>query len=320
MSSQPSPKPLISITIKPQTADDAERLTRAFERLTVEDPRLRIVSDPRGPETQVELRGVTEEHLEIAIDRLKRGFSVNAVLHRPKVLYRESLTRPADGEAKHAKQTGGRGEYGHVKLRIQPREPGEGALIENHIAGGQIPEQFLDAVKLGIADALEHGPLGYPIEDICVEIADGSYHDIDSTDAAFRLAASLATQRALEKAGSSLLEPVMRVEVTAPADYEEEIVASLIARGGLPQPYETRGGMRVIRALVPLARLFGYRTELQGKTYGHGSYTAEFHAFLPCEIAGDDEPDSRVREPRQPPPKPRDSTIALPEPRDPNEQ
>lgn len=308
-------KGLMSITIKPQTADDAERLTRAFERLTAEDPQLSVVTDSR--DRQIELRGMSEEHLEVAIDRLKREFGVNAMLDRPKVVYREALTRPADGEAKHAKQTGGRGEYGHVKLRIQPREPGEGALIENKLAGGQIPERFIDAVKLGIADALERGPLGgYPIEDVCVEIADGSYHDVDSSEVAFRLAGALATQRALENAGSVLLEPVMRVEVTAPADYEEEIVATLIARRGLPQPYETRGGMRVIRALVPLARLFGYRTELRGKTYGHGSYTAEFHACVPCETAGDDEPDSRVREPRHPTPNPRDSAIALPEPDD----
>ena len=307
---------LLAVTITPNTPTDAERLARALAELTVVDPhKLRILSAPTASET--ELGFMSEQHLLETIDRL-REFGIEAGVSLPRVIYREALTRPADGAAKHAKRTGGRGEYGHVQLRIQPRQPGEGSRIENHLVGGEIPDQFIAAVQQGIADALECGPLGgYPIEDVCVEIADGSYHDVDSSDAAFKLAASLAIQRAMEKAGSVLMEPVMRVEVVAPADYEEEILASLIARRGLAQPCETRGGMRVIRALVSLANLFGYTSELHSKTYGHASYAAEFHAFLPCEIAGDDDDrDSPVRAPRPPAPTPRDSAIALPEPDD----
>jgi elongation factor G len=302
--------PLLSITITPHTAEDATRLARALVQLT-DDPHLRVLSDDGS---EVELGGASEAHLEIVIDRLHRAFGVNGALSRPRVLYREALTRAADGEAKHARRIADRGEYAHVKVAVYPATHGTGRVIETRIAG-QIPDQFMASVKLGITDGLAHGVLGgYAIEDVRVEICDGSYHDVDSTDAAFRLAASLAVQRAARNADPVLMEPIMRLAVVIPAEYEADVRTSLAARRACLEGILEVGDTRIIRARVPLAQLFGYATDLRARTLGRGSYAVELHAFEPCAREDDDDRASNVRARIDPAPRPRRSGIALPEP------
>lgn len=307
---------VVSISIHPQAADDAERLVRALERLTAEDTQLRVLS-PRAS-SDIEIGCVSEHHLEVTVDRIAREFGVNAGVSRPRVLYREAITRAADGEARHAKQVSERGEYGHVKVRLSPQLSDSGRLIEHGIVGGAIPGEFMPAVEQGVRDALEDGVLaGHPVEDVRVEIVGGSYHDVDSSDVAFRAAASVALQNALRNAEPVLMEPVMRVEVVAPAESEGDVTKNLVARRGAVRETESRGETRIIRAIVPMAELFGYESDLRRRTRGRGSFTSEFEAYVPVvKAADDDDRESPVGVPRPPTPKPRISGIALPEPDD----
>src|SRR5204862_386980 len=223
------------------------------------------------------IAGMGELHLEIIVDRLKREFSVEATVGKPQVAYKETLTRPADGEMKYAKQTGGRGQYGHVKIHLYPGEPGSGYIFENETTGGSIPKEFIKPVDEGIKEALTRGVLaGYPIDDVRIELYDGSYHDVDSSEMAFKIAGSMAFQDAAKKAKPVLLEPVMRVEVVVPKDYMGDVMGNLSSRRGQIQSQEDRGGTQIISARVPLSEMFGYATDLRSRTQGRATYSMHF--------------------------------------------
>jgi elongation factor G len=304
---------LLTIVVEPNTPDDRQRLTDAMQRLTAEDPRCGMRAGPVV--RQVLIGGFSEEHLERILDRLRREFNVKAAVGRPEIAYREALTQPADGEMKYARQTSGAGEYGHVKIRLHPREVGAGYLFENRVLGGAVPAQFIQAVDEGIQDALDHGGIaGYPIHDVRAELHDGSYHDVDSSEAAFRAAASLATAAAVRKGEPVVLEPVMRVETVVPAACATDVVENLVSRRGRVQSRHDSGDMHAVRALVPLAGLFGYGSDFRSRTVGRGTWSMQFEAFVPVPAPDDGDPDSAVGVPRSPAPSPRNSGVALPEP------
>lgn len=302
---------LLSIVIRPNTPDDARRLTRGLEQLTCEDSTIQT----RLLEDHVVLGGISEEQLEIVIDRLKRDFHVNAGLGKPEVSYREAITRTADAEVKHVRQTDGRGEYAQVKIRLHPGDLGTGYRFENRVTGGAIPAQFIESVDRGIQDRLTHGVVaGYPVEDVRVVLDDGSYHDVDSSEAAFRTAGFLAAEEGLRRGNPVLLEPVMDLEVVVPADYGREITNDLVARRGHIQSVEHEGETKIIRAVVPLAGLFGYAIDLRTRTLGRGTRSMQFHSYMPYRSGDDERDDSLVGAPVRPRPRPRSSAVSLPEP------
>jgi elongation factor G len=307
---------LISLAVTPKTRADAERLAQGLQALRSEDPALRFDT---GDETGETVIGASSElHLEIVVDRLKREFNVEAALGRPRVAFKETLTRPADGEMKYVSQADGRGQYGHVKLRLHPAEPGSGCILENRLTGGAIPARFIESVSEGIRDTLAHGVVaGYPIDDVRIELHDGSYHDVDSTPAAFRIAGTLAAWVAVRKAKPVLLEPVMRVDVVAPTEHVGDVLTNLIRRRGQIQSRQDLDGTQAVRASVPLAGLFGYATDLRGLTRGRGVYTMRFEEYRPFradEGSSDEDRDSIVGAPLRPAPTLRASGVALPEP------
>ncbi len=309
---------LLSLAIGPKTPADAERLAQALEQLTEEDPTFSFKADQQTGE--VVIAGVGEMHLEIIVDRLKREFNVEARVGRPRVACKETLTQTAEGEMKYAAQVDGRGQYGHVRLRLHPAGPGTGCVLENNITGGAIPRQFIESVEEGVRETLARGAVaGYPIDDVRIELYDGSYHDVDSTPAAFRIAGSLAAWVAVRKGKPVLLEPVMRVEVIAPIEDVHDVAANIIGRRGAIQSRQDLDGAQVIRASVPLAGLFGYATDLRARTRGRGTYKMQFECyqpFRPDENSDDEDRDSWVGAPRRPVPTLRASGIALPEPDD----
>jgi elongation factor G len=309
---------LLSLAIGPKTPADAQRLVRALEQLTGEDPIFSFTTDQQTGE--VVLAGLGEPHLEVIIDRLHREFNVEASVGRLRVAFKETLTQTAAGEMKYATRVDGRGQYGHVKLRIHPAEPGTGCTFENAITGGAIPHEFIESVEEGVTQTLARGIVaGYPIDDVRIELYDGSYHDVDSTPAAFRIAGSLAAWVAVQKAKPVVLEPVMRVEVVVPIEDVHDVVANIIGRRGVIQSRQDRDGTEVIRASVPLAALFGYATDLRARTRGRGTYTMQFERyqpFRPDESSDDEDRDSLVGVPLRPLPTLRASGIALPEPDD----
>jgi elongation factor G len=249
----------------------------ALNRLAQEDPSFRVTTDHESGQTII--KGMGELHLEIIVDRMKREFNVEANVGKPQVAYRETIRANAEGEEKYAKQTGGRGQYGHVKLRIEPA-PGKGFEFENAIVGGAIPKEFIPAVEKGIAEALEGGILaGYPMEDVHVTVFDGSYHEVDSSEMAFKIAGSMAVKKAVGKAKPVLLEPVMRVEVTVPEEYMGPVNGDLISRRGRLEGTEIAGGTHIIKSMVPLSEMFGYATELRSRTQGRGSFTMHFGQY-----------------------------------------
>jgi len=275
------PKPVISLAIEPKTKSDQEKLGVGLQKLMAEDPTFRVNTDQQTG--QVIIAGMGELHLEIIVDRLKREFSVEATVGKPQVAYKETLTRPADGEMKYAKQTGGRGQYGHVKIHLYPGEPGSGYIFENEIVGGSIPKEFIKPVDEGIKEALTRGVLaGYPIDDVRIELYDGSYHDVDSSEMAFKIAGSMAFQDAAKKAKPVLLEPVMRVEVVVPKDYMGDVMGNLASRRGQIQSQEDRGGTQIINARVPLSEMFGYATDLRSRTQGRATYSMHFDRYEPA--------------------------------------
>ena len=249
-----------------------------MERLAAEDPTLSFKSDHQTG--HVVVGGMGELHLEIVVDRLKREFNVEASVGRPRVVCKETLTQPADGEMKYALQVGGRGQYGHVRLRLHPAAPGTGCIFENHISGGAIPNEFIESVHEGVKETLASGGVaGYPIDDVRVELYDGSYHDVDSTPAAFKIAGSLATWIAVRKGNPVVLEPVMRVEVAVPTEDAGGVMQNLSGRRGLIQSLQDDGPMTTLRASVPLAGLFGYATDLRARTNGRGDLHHQLRAI-----------------------------------------
>src|SRR5262245_28905431 len=272
------PAPVIQLAIEPKTKADQEKLGAGLQKLRAEDPTFHVQTDQQTG--QVIIAGMGELHLEIIVDRLKREFSVEATVGRPQVAYKETLTRPADGEMKYAKQTGGRGAYGHAKIHLYPGEPGTGYIFENEIVGGAIPKEFIKPIDEGIKEALTRGVLaGYPIDDVRIVLYDGSYHDVDSSEMAFKIAGSMAFQDAAKKARPVLLEPMMRVEVVVPKEYLGDVMGDLSSRRGQIQSQEDRGGTQIISARVPLSEMFGYATDLRSRTQGRATYSMHFDRY-----------------------------------------
>src|ERR1700676_1830289 len=259
-----------------------------------EDPTFRVKTDDQTG--QVVIAGMGELHLEIIVDRLKREFNVEASVGRPQVAYKETLTRPAEGEGRYIKQTGGRGQYGHAKIRILPRKPGEGYEFENEIVGGTIPKEYIKPIDQGIREALTTGVLaGYPMDDVKIELYDGSYHDVDSSEMAFKIAGLMAFQDAAKKARPVLLEPVMRVEVVVPKEYMGDVMGNLSSRRGQIQNQEDRGGTQIIQARVPLSELFGYSTDLRSRTQGRATYSMHFDRYEQAPNATSEEVVARMQ-------------------------
>jgi len=277
------PEPVITMAIEPRTTSDEEKLDDALRILTIEDP---TFATRVNPETdQRVIAGMGELHLDIIKDRLLREFKVEANLGKPEVSYKETITAEAIGEARFVRQTGGRGQYGHVVLRLSPAESGNGLQFSNEIKRGVIPAEFIPAVKDGVEEAMQSGSIaGYPVVDVQAAVIDGSYHEVDSSELAFRIAANNAFRDAYEKAQPVLLEPIMAVEVVTPEDYMGEVVQDLTQRGAdIEQMRATSGQTRTIDALVPLAGMFGYSTSLRNVTQGRGTYVMEPHSYRPCE-------------------------------------
>jgi elongation factor G len=280
------PEPVISVAIEPKTKADQEKLGTALQRLAEEDPTFRVYTDAETGQTLIS--GMGELHLEILVDRLTREFNVQAKIGRPQVAYKETITQLAKAEGKFIRQTGGRGQYGHVWLEVAPLERGKGFTFESKIVGGAIPKEYLPAVEAGVKEAMETGVLaGYPVIDVAVKVVDGSYHEVDSSEMAFKIAGSLAFKEAVRKAKPILLEPVMRVEVMVPEEYMGDVLGDLSARRGQIEGMERRAGAQVIRAKVPLAEMFGYATDLRSLTQGRGTYVMQFDHYeeIPANLA-----------------------------------
>jgi elongation factor G len=280
------PEPVIAVAIEPKTRADEEKLGVSLSRLALEDPTFRVTSDEETAQTLI--HGMGELHLEIIVDRLLREFKVEANVGKPQVAYRETIRKKAEAQGRYVRQTGGRGQYGDVYLEVEPNEPGRGFEFENKIIGGSIPREYIPAVEKGIREALDTGVLaGYPIVDIKVRLTDGSYHDVDSSEMAFKIAASMGFKEACRRAKAVLLEPVMDVEVVTPEEYMGAIVGDLNSRRGRIVSMEARGSSQVIRATVPLGQMFGYATEMRSMTQGRATYTMQFSRYeeVPPAIA-----------------------------------
>jgi elongation factor G len=280
------PEPVIAVAIEPKTKADQEKLSASLARLAEEDPTFQVQSDEETGQTLI--HGMGELHLEVIVDRLLREFSVDANVGRPQVAYRETINRRVDKvEGRFVRQTGGRGQYGHVVINVEPA-PREGFDFVNQIKGGAIPSEFIPAVEQGIEEALASGVrAGYPMVDVRVELADGSYHDVDSSEMAFKIAGSMAVQEAARRADPSLLEPVMAVEVVTPEEFLGDVIGDLSRRRGKVQGQEPRGNAVAIQAFVPLGEMFGYATDLRSSTQGRATYTMQFERYeeVPGNIA-----------------------------------
>jgi elongation factor G len=288
------PEPVISLAIEPKTKADQEKLGVGLQKLMAEDPTFRVRTDQQTGQTII--AGMGELHLEIIVDRLKREFSVDASVGRPQVAYKETITRPAEAEGKWIRQTGGRGQYGHAKIRIMPRKPGEGYEFVNKIVGGSIPKEYIKPIDEGIREAMTTGVLaGYPVDDVAVELYDGSYHDVDSSEMAFKFAGSIAFKEAAHRAKPVLLEPVMRVEVVVPKEFLGDVMGNLASRRGHIQSQEERGGTQIVSARVPLAEMFGYATDLRSRTQGRATYSMHFDRYEPAPQAVSEEVVARVQ-------------------------
>ncbi len=275
------PEPVISVAIEPRTKADQDRLSETLARLAEEDPTFRVRTDEQTGQTLI--YGMGELHLEVLVERMLREFRVSANVGRPMVAYRETITKPVRAEGRFIRQTGGRGQYGHVWLELEPLPKGSGFVFENAIVGGVVPSEFIPAVEQGVREAMENGVLaGYPLVDIKVRLVDGSYHEVDSSEMAFKIAGSIALREGAEKAAPVLLEPVMKVEVVAPEQFTGAIIGDLTARRGQILGLEPHSkGMQSVRAIVPLAEMFGYATDLRSATEGRGTFTMEFDRYEP---------------------------------------
>lgn len=274
------PEPVIDIAIEPKTKADQEKMAIALQKIAEEDPSFRIRSDEETLQTIIS--GMGELHLEIIVDRMKREFNVEANVGKPQVAYKESINGTAEGEGKFVRQSGGRGQYGHCWVRIEPQERGKGYEFVSEIVGGVIPREYIQPINKGIQEASARGvAAGYPILDFKATVYDGSYHEVDSSEAAFKVAASMAFKAACEKAGVSILEPMEKVEVVVPEEYMGDVMGDLNSKRGQIQSMEDRFDMKVITALVPLAEMFGYATNLRSMTQGRGVYSMEFDHYAP---------------------------------------
>jgi len=283
------PDPVIAVAVEPKTKGDQDKLATALQRLAEEDPTFRVQSDEETGQTLIS--GMGELHLEIIVDRLTREFNVDANVGRPQVAYRETVSNPVQKiEGRFVRQTGGRGQFGHAIINLEPSEPGEGYEFLDKIVGGKIPREYIPAVDLGIQEAMESGILaGYPVVDIRVELVDGSYHDVDSSEMAFKVAGSMAFKEAMKRAKPKLLEPVMAVEVVTPEEYLGDVMGDLNSRRGRIENLEPRGNAQVIKARVPLAAMFGYATDLRSTTQGRATFTMQFERYeeVPQSIASE---------------------------------
>jgi elongation factor G len=283
------PDPVISVAVEPKTKGDQDKLATALQRLAEEDPTFRVRTDEETGQTLI--AGMGELHLEIIVDRLTREFNVDANVGRPQVAYRETVSRPVEKiEGRFVRQTGGRGQFGHAIINLEPAQPGEGYEFLDKIVGGRIPREYIPSVDLGIQEAMESGVLaGYPVVDIRVELVDGSYHEVDSSEMAFKVAGSMAFKEAMKRAKPKLLEPVMAVEVVTPEDYLGDVMGDLNSRRGRIEHLEPRGNAQVIKARVPLAAMFGYATDLRSTTQGRATFTMQFERYeeVPQSIASE---------------------------------
>jgi len=288
------PEPVISLAIEPKTKADQEKLGHGMQKLMAEDPTFRVKTDEQTG--QVVIAGMGELHLEIIVDRLKREFGVEASVGKPQVAYKETLTKAAEGHGLFKRQTGGRGQFGDCWIRLFPLPPGTGYQFENETVGGSIPREFIKPIDQGIQEALTRGILaGYPIDDVRIEVFDGSYHDVDSSEMAFKIAGSLAFQDAAKKAGAVLMEPVMRVEVVCPKDNLGDVMGDLASRRGKIQSQEDRGGTQIISARVPLSDMFGYATDLRSRTQGRATYSMFFERYEQAPRSVSEEVIARVQ-------------------------
>ena len=287
------PEPVIEVKIEPKTKADQDKLAIALGRLAEEDPTFRVKTDPESGETLI--AGMGELHLDVLVDRMTREFKVAANIGKPQVSYRESIRRAAQGNGRHVRQTGGKGQYGHAVIKVEPAEKGSGYEFVDKIVGGTIPREYIKPIDQGIREALQTGIYaGYPMVDVKVTLVDGSYHDVDSSEMAFKIAGSLAIKDAVDKADPTILEPIMRVEVIMPEEFMGDVIGDLNSRRGQIEGMETRGtgdGHRtqVVRAFVPLAQMFGYATDLRSMTQGRATYSMEFshYAEVPASIASE---------------------------------
>lgn len=279
------PDTVISVAIEPASKADQDKLSTGLGKLTEEDPTFRVETNPETGQTVIS--GMGELHLEIIVDRLRREFNVNANVGAPQVAYRETITRPADVEGKFVRQSGGRGQYGHVKIKVEPLERGAGFEFENAVVGGTVPRDFIPAVQKGVEESMQNGPLlGFPIVDMKVTLYDGSYHEVDSSEMAFKIAASMAIREAMAKGAAAVLEPMMRVEAQTPDDYMGDVIGSLNSRRGQIQGMEPRGNTQLVNANVPLSEMFGYATDLRSLSQGRATFSMflDHYAEVPKSI------------------------------------
>ncbi len=272
------PDPVISVAVEPKTREDQEKLSSALQRLSDEDPTFRVRTDEETGQTIIS--GMGELHLEIIVDRMFREFKVAASVGKPQVAYRETVRKKEKVEGKYIKQSGGRGQYGHVLLMIEPQEPGKGFIFENKVVGGRVPKEYIPAVEKGVVEAMETGVMaGYPMVDMKVTIYDGSYHDVDSNEMAFKVAGSMALKEGARKCGPVLLEPVMSLQVVTPENYMGDVIGDISSRRGKVVGIEDRTGAKVINGQVPLSEMFGYATDLRSKTQGRANYTMQYSHY-----------------------------------------
>jgi len=282
------PEPVISVAVEPKTKADQEKMALALQKLAEEDPSFRVSTDEESGQTIIS--GMGELHLDIIVDRMKREFKVECNVGQPQVAYRETIRKTVEQEYKYAKQSGGRGQYGHVFIRLIPQEEGKGYEFVDLIKGGVIPREYIPAVDKGIQEAAQGGVLaGYPVENFKVELYDGSYHDVDSSEMAFKLAGSMAFKEAVKKADPVILEPMMKVEIEVPEEYMGDVIGDINRRRGQVNSMEDRHGLKIVNAFVPLAEMFGYSTDLRSMTQGRGTYAMEFDHYeeVPSNIAAE---------------------------------
>ena len=282
------PEPVIEVAIEPKTKADQDKLGVALQRLAEEDPTFRVKTDEESGQTLI--AGMGELHLDVLVDRMVREFKVAANVGKPQVSYRETVRRKAEGNKRFVRQTGGKGQYGHVVLTLEPGEKGSGYEFVDKIVGGTIPREYMKAIDHGIRETLDTGVYaGYPMVDVKVTVHDGSYHEVDSSEMAFKIAASMSLKDAVEKASPVVLEPMMRVEVTMPEEFMGDVIGDLNSRRGLIEGMDPRGSTQVVRSAVPLAEMFGYATDLRSMTQGRASYSMELshYAEVPSNLAAE---------------------------------
>jgi elongation factor G len=287
------PEPVIEVAVEPKTKTDQEKMGVALNRLAQEDPSFRVATDPESGQTVI--KGMGELHLDIIVDRMRREFKVDANVGAPQVAYRETITRRAEIDYTHKKQTGGSGQFARIKLVFEPQEPGEGFLFENAITGGSVPREFIPGVEKGLKSALDTGVLaGFPMIDFKATLIDGASHDVDSSVLAFEIASRAAFREGIPKSGPVLLEPMMKVEVVTPEEYMGDIIGDLNSRRGSVQGMDSRGNAQVINAMVPLANMFGYVNTLRSMSQGRAQYTMFFDHYEKVPQAVADEVVSKL--------------------------